>query len=125
MQALFTAHATLLFGSALVLFGILSSLAASRFGVPLLLVFLGIGMLAGEDGLGRISFDNYALTYLVGSAALAIILFDGGLRTRTATVRSVLARPGVLATLGVLDHGGAHRRRRHAACSAQAGSSPS
>ena len=102
MQALFTAHATLLFGSALVLFGILSSLAASRFGVPLLLVFLGMGMLAGEDGLGRISFDNYALTYLVGSAALAIILFDGGLRTRTATVRSVLGPAGVLATVGVL-----------------------
>jgi cell volume regulation protein A len=102
MQALFAAHATLLFGSALVLFGILSSLAASRFGVPLLLVFLGTGMLAGEDGLGGITFDNYALTYLVGSAALAIILFDGGLRTRTATVRSVLAPAGVLATAGVL-----------------------
>ncbi|MFO1151355.1 MAG: potassium/proton antiporter [Alsobacter sp.] len=102
MQALFAAHATLLFGSALVLFGILSSLAASRFGVPLLLVFLGTGMLAGEDGFGGITFDNYALTYLVGSAALAIILFDGGLRTRTATVRSVLAPAGVLATVGVL-----------------------
>jgi potassium/hydrogen antiporter len=102
MKALFAAHATLLFGSALVLFGILSSLAASRFGVPILLVFLGMGMLAGEDGIGGIVFDNYALTYLVGSAALAIILFDGGLRTRTATVRSVLAPAGVLATLGVL-----------------------
>jgi potassium/hydrogen antiporter len=102
MIALAHAHLSLLFGSALMLIGILSSLAASRFGVPILLVFLGIGMVAGEDGPGGIPFNDYGLTYLVGSAALAIILFDGGLRTRTATVRSVLAPAGVLASLGVV-----------------------
>ena len=74
---------TLIFaGSALVLIGIFSSLVATRFGMPLLLVFLVVGMLAGEDGPGQIHFDNFRLTYLVGSMALAVILFDGGLRTR-------------------------------------------
>jgi cell volume regulation protein A len=101
MEALFHAHAALLFGSALVLLGILSSLLASRFGVPLLLVFLGVGMLAGEDGPGAVSFGNYGMTYMVGSAALAIILFDGGLRTRFAMVRAVLAPAGLLASVGV------------------------
>jgi cell volume regulation protein A len=102
MIELLHAHLTLLFGSALMLVGILSSLAASRFGVPILLVFLGIGMLAGEDGIGGVLFSDYRLTYIIGSAALAIILFDGGLRTRTATVRSVLGPAGTLATVGVL-----------------------
>jgi cell volume regulation protein A len=96
------AHLSLLFGSALMLIGILSSLAASRFGVPILLVFLGIGILAGEDGPGGFPFSDYELTYLAGSAALAIILFDGGLRTRTAMVRSVLGPAGVLASVGVV-----------------------
>lgn len=102
MIELLHAHLTLLFGSTLMLVGILSSLAASRFGVPILLVFLGIGMLAGEDGMGGVLFSDYRLTYIIGSAALAIILFDGGLRTRTATVRSVLGPAGTLATVGVL-----------------------
>ncbi|MCP8940728.1 potassium/proton antiporter [Alsobacter sp. SYSU M60028] len=101
MSALFTAHASLLFGSALALVGIMSSLLASRFGVPILLVFLGVGILAGENGLG-VHFENYQLTYMVGSAALAIILFDGGLRTRMATVRAVLAPAGALASAGVV-----------------------
>ena len=99
---LFQAHASLLFGAALALVGILSSLAASRFGVPLLLVFLVVGMLAGEDGPGGFAFSNYKLTYMVGSAALAIILFDGGLRTRLATVRAVIGPAGVLASIGTL-----------------------
>ncbi|MHB2166280.1 potassium/proton antiporter [Alsobacter sp. R-9] len=102
MLELLHAHLTLLFGSALALVGILSSLAASRFGVPILLVFLGIGMLAGEDGLGGVLFSDYRLTYIIGSAALAIILFDGGLRTRSATVRSAIGPAGTLATVGVL-----------------------
>ncbi|WP_406857457.1 potassium/proton antiporter [Alsobacter sp. KACC 23698] len=102
MNALFAAHATLLFAAAAALIGILSSLAASRFGVPILLVFLAVGMLAGDSGPGGVVFNDYGLTYLVGSAAIAIILFDGGLRTRAATIRSVLAPAGVLASAGVL-----------------------
>ena len=94
---------TLIFaGSALVLIGIFSSLVATRFGMPLLLVFLVVGMLAGEDGPGQIHFDNFRLTYLVGSMALAVILFDGGLRTRLATFRGVLVPSMLLATAGVV-----------------------
>lgn len=94
---------TLIFaGSALVLIGIFSSLVATRFGMPLLLVFLVVGMLAGEDGPGQIHFGDFRLTYLVGSMALAVILFDGGLRTRLATFRGVLVPSVLLATIGVV-----------------------
>ena len=102
MASLDTVSLSILFGATLVLAGILSSLVALRFGAPLLLVFLILGMLAGESGPGGIRFDDVRLTYLVGSIALALILFDGGLRTRIATFRSVLAPSLVLATLGVL-----------------------
>lgn len=88
--------------SALVLVGIASSLVARRFSAPLLLVFLVIGMLAGADGPGGIAFDDYTGAYQLGSFALAIILFDGGLRTRMETVRRVLAPTLLLATVGVL-----------------------
>ena len=82
--------------------GILSSLLALRFGAPLLLVFLAVGMLAGDAGPGHIEFDDVRTTYLVGSVALALILFDGGLRTKFQNIRSVLAPSMVLATIGVL-----------------------
>jgi cell volume regulation protein A len=102
MDALDTVSLAILLGSLLVLAGILSSLLALRFGAPLLLVFLVIGMLAGESGPGGLHFDNVNVAYTVGSLALALILFDGGLRTRFATFRSVLAPAGTLATAGVL-----------------------
>ena len=92
----------ILLGSLLVLAGILSSLIALRFGAPLLLVFLLVGMLAGEGGLGGVKFDDVATTYTVGSIALALILFDGGLRTRIASFRNVLTPALTLATGGVL-----------------------
>ena len=92
----------ILLGSLLVLAGILSSLVALRFGAPLLLVFLLVGMLAGEGGPGGLKFDDVGAAYLVGSIALALILFDGGLRTRMATFRNVLAPAVTLATVGVL-----------------------
>jgi potassium/hydrogen antiporter len=88
--------------SALVLLGIFSSLIATRFGAPLLLVFLVVGMLAGQDGPGGIIFNDYQATYLVGSIALSVILFDGGLRTRLSAFRGILAPSLVLATAGVL-----------------------
>ncbi len=99
-------NAILLFGAALMLVCILSSLVASRFGAPLLLVFLVIGMLTGQDGPGGVAFDNYRLTYLIGSISLAIILFDGGLRTRLSHVVGALAPAVMLATVGVLLTGG-------------------
>jgi cell volume regulation protein A len=102
MASLDTVSIVILLGSLLVLAGILSSLLALRFGAPLLLVFLLLGMMAGEGGPGGIKFDNVEATYLVGSIALALILFDGGLRTRFATFRNVLAPSVMLATLGVV-----------------------
>jgi potassium/hydrogen antiporter len=102
MAALDTVSLTIMFAALLVLAGILSSLLALRFGAPLLLVFLVVGMVAGESGPGGIRFDDVRSTYLVGAVALALILFDGGLRTRTATFQSVLAPSLTLATLGVM-----------------------
>jgi cell volume regulation protein A len=102
MELLDSFSITILLGALLVLAGILSSLVALRFGAPLLLVFLLIGLLAGEAGPGGIAFDDVQLTYMVGSAALALILFDGGLRTRFQTFRTVLAPSVLLATAGVL-----------------------
>src|SRR4029079_6027809 len=102
METLDTVSIAILLGSLLVLAGVLSSLLAARFGAPLLLVFLVIGVLAGESGPGGIKFDDVGTAYTVGSLALALILFDGGLRTRLAAFRSVLAPAGILATAGVL-----------------------
>jgi len=102
MDAIHTTYWLLAGAAALVLAGIGSSLVARRFGAPLLLVFLVLGMLAGVDGPGGIRFDDYELTYRLGSLALAVILFDGGLRTRRETFRGVLAPTLLLATLGVV-----------------------
>lgn len=102
MESLHASDWLLLGGAVLVLAGIGSSLIASRFGAPLLLVFLGLGMLLGEDGPGGIAFDDLRATYTIGSLALAVILFDGGLRTRISHVRNALAPAGLLATVGVV-----------------------
>ena len=102
MASLDQVSIAILLGAALVMTGILSSLLALRFGAPLLLVFLVIGILAGESGPGHIQFDDVRTTYIVGSVALALILFDGGLRTRFQNIRAVLAPSLVLATAGVL-----------------------
>ena len=80
---------------------ILAGKAGSRFGVPALLLFLGVGMLFGSDGLG-IHFDNIKLAHMIGTVALSAILFSGGLDTKIEDIKPVLG-PGVtLATLGVL-----------------------
>jgi cell volume regulation protein A len=102
MASLDTVSLTILLGALLVLAGMLSSLLALRFGAPLLFVFLLIGMLAGEAGPGGITFNDVKVAYTVGAVALALILFDGGLRTRYQTFRSVLGPAGLLATVGVL-----------------------
>ena len=92
----------ILLGAALVVLSILVGTLSSRIGAPLLLIFLGLGMLAGEDGPGGVVFSDFRATYLVGSVALAIILFDGGLRTPQSTFRLALWPATSLATLGVL-----------------------
>ncbi|MBR3828927.1 MAG: potassium/proton antiporter [Bacteroidales bacterium] len=80
---------------------ILAGKAGSRFGVPALLLFLGVGMLFGSDGLG-IHFDNIKVAQMVGTVALSAILFSGGLDTQVADVRLVLGPGVMLATVGVL-----------------------
>ncbi|MHC2434962.1 potassium/proton antiporter [Bradyrhizobium sp. USDA 4451] len=102
MASLDSVSIAILLGAVLVMAGILSSLLALRFGAPLLLVFLLVGMLAGDAGPGHLQFDDVRTTYLVGSVALALILFDGGLKTRFASIRTVLAPSMMLATAGVL-----------------------
>jgi cell volume regulation protein A len=92
----------ILFGGALALIAITLTAAASRSGAPLLLIFLVVGMLAGEDGIGGIQFDDYETVFFVGNLALAVILFDGGLRTRYESFRAGLAPAVSLATLGVV-----------------------
>ena len=102
MESLDSVSIAILLGSILVMAGILSSLLALRFGAPLLLVFLVIGILAGESGPGGLAFNDLGTTYLVGSVALALILFDGGLKTRFSSIKAVLAPSMGLATVGVL-----------------------
>lgn len=91
----------ILMGAGLIAVSILTSMVAFRFGAPLLLVFLGIGLLAGEDGLGLV-FNDAEAAYFVGSLALAVILFDSGFGTRVQTLRRAAAPAFVLATVGVL-----------------------
>ncbi len=90
-----------LVGTALVLAAAFSSLIAFRFGAPLLLLFLSIGLLTGVDGLG-IQFDNTEVAYFVGSIALSIILFDSGYGTPIHALRQAAAPALSLATIGVI-----------------------
>lgn len=91
----------LIIGSALFFVGVLLSPIALRTGAPLLLLFLLIGVLMGEDGPGGIEWDNFELAYDIGSIALAIILFAGGLETHFGDVKKAWAPSLSLATLGV------------------------
>lgn len=92
----------ILIGAGLVALSALTSLAARRAGVPLLLVFLAFGLLAGEDGLLGIEFDSGPVAYFIGTLALAIILFDSGFETSIRNFRAAGAPAVVLATAGVL-----------------------
>jgi cell volume regulation protein A len=80
----------------------LLSHASQRLRLPVGLVFLAIGIGAGSEGLGHIAFDDFGFAFRAGSAALALILFDGGLNTPVETVRRSLAPAGLLATVGVI-----------------------
>ena len=91
-----------LIGGALIMLSIWLGMATSRAGMPLLLIFLGVGMLAGEDGIGKIAFDNHTLSFWVANIALAVILFDGGLRTPYSIFRVALKPAVALSTIGVL-----------------------
>jgi cell volume regulation protein A len=86
----YTLDQILLVSSVLLIFSVLASRVSSKFGVPALLLFLGIGMLAGSEGPGGIAFDDYTLAFAVGSVCLALIIFDGGMRTSWKSVQSIL-----------------------------------
>jgi cell volume regulation protein A len=81
---------------------VLFSRASQRIGVPIALLFLLIGMLAGSEGIGGIAFEDYQFAFRLGSLALALILFDGGLNTPLAALRRTWAPASVLATVGVV-----------------------
>ena len=81
--------------------GVLASRLSHRLGVPALLVFLLVGMLAGSEGIGGIAFDSPEIAQSVGTVALLVILFAGGLETRWSEVRPVLMPGLVLSTAGV------------------------
>ena len=97
-----TIEQLILLTSILILLGIFSSKLSARLGLPMLVMFLFIGMLAGEDGIGQIAFNNVNVSYAVGSLALALILFDGGLQTSVKSIRLVWKPAFTLATFGVL-----------------------
>jgi cell volume regulation protein A len=94
-------NSLILISAGLILLSIFAGILSSRVGAPLLLVFLALGMLAGEDGLGGLEFSDFGAAYIIGAVSLAIVLFDGGLRTPLATLRTAAAPAALLATVGV------------------------
>ena len=92
----------LLLAAVLILLGIISSQLSARLGLPVLVLFLIVGMLAGEDGPGGIFFDNAEAAHSLGTLALAMILFDGGLQTPFKAIKLVWKPASTLATFGVL-----------------------
>lgn len=99
---MFPTDGLILVGGVLVLFAVASSKFSARFGVPVLVVFLALGMLAGSEGIGGIEFEDYALAHAIGTVALALILFDGGLRTSLRSLRIAWKPAVALATVGVV-----------------------
>ncbi|MEX0619761.1 MAG: potassium/proton antiporter [Pseudohongiellaceae bacterium] len=103
MESVVITNQFVFWGALLALVSVVASaILTRRIGMPILLVFLVVGMLAGEDGPGGIVFDNYDIAFLFGSLALAVIIFDGGLGSRMETFRVSLGPALSLATLGVL-----------------------
>ena len=90
-----------LIGALMLVISILLSPLSSRLGMPVLLIFLVVGMMMGEDGPGGILFDNFELAFLIANLALGVILLDGGMRTRAQTFRVGLRPALMLASFGV------------------------
>ncbi|TVQ76282.1 MAG: potassium/proton antiporter [Phycisphaeraceae bacterium] len=96
-----TAVLLIVFG-ALMAASVFFSRALNRLGVPVVLLFLALGILGGSEGLGGIEFNNYELAFRLGTIALVLILFDGGLNTAHSSLRRSILPAGILATVGVL-----------------------
>lgn len=92
----------LLIGSVLLIFSIIAGKTSFRFGVPTLLFFLAVGMLAGSEGPGGINFDNPQIAQFIGIVSLNVILFSGGLDTNYKTIKPVLGQGIIMSTLGVV-----------------------
>jgi cell volume regulation protein A len=99
---MFLVDQLILLAGVLLLIGIASSKFSMRVGMPVLVLFILVGMLAGEEGIGRIEFDDFATAHAIGTVALAVILFDGGMRTETAALRVAWKPSFLLATVGVV-----------------------
>jgi cell volume regulation protein A len=99
--AVFRSHSLILLGGGLGLLSIVAGLISRRIGAPVLLVFPSIGMLAGDDHLLGIPFDDFGAAYLIGNLALAVILLEGGLKTPVSMLRLATWPAAVLATIGV------------------------
>ncbi len=91
----------LLFFAVLLITSILLSKISDKFGIPSLIIFLGVGMLAGSDGLLGVNFDDQMIAQNVGMLALIFILYAGGLDTDFAAIKPIFGRGLALATLGV------------------------
>lgn len=99
---MFVIDQVLLVASVLIILAVVSSKLSAQVGLPVLVVFLGLGMLAGSEGPGGIPFEDYRLAHAIGTVALAFILFDGGLNTPRASLRLAWKPAALLATLGVV-----------------------
>jgi cell volume regulation protein A len=98
----FTTENIILIGSLLLTASIIANMASYRLGIPTLLLFLLVGMLAGSEGVGKIYFDDPGTAQMLGVIALNFILFSGGMDTRWATVRPILWKGVALSTAGVI-----------------------
>lgn len=99
---MFVIDKIILLSAVLILIGVISSKVSARVGLPVLVLFLLVGILAGEGGIGGIAFDNPVAAHALGSLALALILYDGGLQTSSESIRAVWKPSAWLATVGVL-----------------------
>lgn len=97
-----SAENILLLGSLLLFISIIASKTSFKFGIPTLILFLVVGMLAGSEGPGKIYFDDPKIAQFMGVIALTVILFSGGLDTKLESIRPVLRNGLALSTLGVL-----------------------
>ena len=93
---------SLIISSLLLLFSIVASKISKKFGLPILVLFLGIGMIAGIDSIGGINFENYELSHSLSLLAICIIIFSGGLLTKSEDIKPIIKSGVSLSTIGVL-----------------------